>query len=201
MRAPMASRLTRLPSHHEILLLAALFAPWVVACSKGAAEPEESHFKPAAPAPADPGPATLQIIDDVTGKGKAAKEGDKVRVHYTGTLMSGKEFDSSRERGPFDFTLGKAEVIKGWDEGVVGMKVGGKRRLVVPEALGYGEAGNPPTIPPKAGLKFEVELLEINPTTPAPSASPPSDPNGADPEFDPSMMGDPDDQPMEEPPQ
>jgi FKBP-type peptidyl-prolyl cis-trans isomerase FkpA len=201
MRAPMVSRVTRLPRLHEILVLAALFAPLAQACSKGAAEPAESHYKPAAAAPADPGPATLQILDDLTGKGKTAKPGDKVRVHYTGTLMSGKEFDSSRERGPFDFTLGKGEVIKGWDEGVVGMKVGGKRRLVIPEALGYGEAGNPPTIPPKAGLKFEVELLEINPATPAPGASPSPDLGGADPELDPSMMGDPDDQPMEEPPQ
>jgi FKBP-type peptidyl-prolyl cis-trans isomerase FkpA len=184
---------------YEILLLAALLAPSLEACSKGAAEPEESHFKPAAPAPADPGPATLQIIDDVPGKGKAAKAGDKVRVHYTGTLMNGKEFDSSRERGtPFDFTLGKGEVIKGWDDGVVGMKVGGKRRLVIPEALGYGEEGSSPKIPPKAGLKFEVELLEINPVSPAPASTSP-DLSSPDQEFDPSMLGDPDQEPTEEP--
>ncbi len=164
----------------------------LAACSKSVAEPTESHFKPAPAPPVDPGPATLQIIDDVVGKGKvAAKAGDKVRVHYTGTLMNGKKFDSSRDHGtPFDFTLGAGGVIKGWDEGVVGMKVGGKRRLVIPEALGYGENGSPPNIPAKAGLKFEIELLEINPTTALPSAAP-----SAMPDFDPSMLGDPDEQP------
>jgi FKBP-type peptidyl-prolyl cis-trans isomerase len=140
------------------------------------------------------------MIDDVVGKGKAAAAGDKVRVHYTGTLMNGKVFDSSRERGvPFDFTLGEGSVIKGWDQGVVGMKVGGKRALGIPEALAYGEAGSPPKIPPKAGLKFEIELLEINPTTPLPSP-PPGHGAGADQGFDPSMMEDPDQEP-EEPPQ
>jgi FKBP-type peptidyl-prolyl cis-trans isomerase len=179
-----------------IVLLAALAAPSLAACSKGPAE-EESHFKPAAAAPVDPGPATLQVTDDLVGKGKAAvKSGDKVRVHYTGTLMSGKKFDSSRDRGtPFDFTVGTGGVIKGWDEGVVGMKVGGKRRLVIPEALGYGEAGSPPDIPPKAGLKFDIELLEINPTTASPASPTPP----ADPELDPSMFGDPDQEPAEEP--
>ena len=165
------------------------------ACSKTVAEPDESHFKPAAPPPPDPGPAALQVTDDAPGKGKPAQAGDKVRVHYTGTLMNGKKFDSSRDRGtPFDFTLGKGEVIKGWDEGVLGMKVGGKRRLVIPEALGYGEAGSSPKIPPKAGLKFEVELLEINPTSASPAAAP-----SAEPEIDPSMFGDPDQEPPDEP--
>jgi peptidylprolyl isomerase len=113
-------------------------------------------------------------------------------VHYTGTLMSGKKFDSSRDHGtPFEFTLGSGGVIKGWDEGVVGMKVGGKRRLVIPEALGYGETGSPPDIPAKAGLKFEIELLDVNPTTPLPAAKAPS---GA-PDFDPSALGDPDQEP------
>ena len=177
--------------HPHLLLFLALAASPLVACSKSVAEPAESHFKPAPAPPTDPGPATLQITDDVVGKGKAAAAaGDKVRVHYTGTLMNGKKFDSSRDRGtPFDFTLGKGEVIKGWDEGVVGMKVGGKRRLVIPEALGYGEAGSPPNIPAKAGLKFDIELLEINPKSPPPSA-PSSAPPGH--EIDPSMMGDPD---------
>jgi FKBP-type peptidyl-prolyl cis-trans isomerase len=111
-------------------------------------------------------------------------------VHYTGTLMDGKKFDSSRDHGtPFDFKLGGGSVIKGWDQGVVGMKVGGKRRLVIPEALGYGEAGSPPSIPPKAGLKFDIELLAINPKDAAPSPPP-----SAEPELDPSMFGDPDEQ-------
>jgi FKBP-type peptidyl-prolyl cis-trans isomerase FkpA len=187
----MLCRLTTLP------LVAALAALPLAACSKSVAEPQESQFKPAAPPPTDPGPATLQTIDDAPGKGPAAKAGDKVRVHYTGTLMNGKKFDSSRDRGtPFDFTLGKGEVIKGWDQGVAGMKVGGKRRLVIPEALGYGENGSPPNIPPKAGLKFDVELLAINPTGPAPSSSSAS----PGPDFDPSVVGDPDEQPQEEQP-
>jgi FKBP-type peptidyl-prolyl cis-trans isomerase FkpA len=169
----------RRPFGLHLLVAAALSsaASLLPACSKSVAEPDESHFKPAPPPPVDPGPATLQVIDEAVGKGKAAQSGDKVRVHYTGTLMNGKKFDSSRDHGtPFDFTLGKSEVIKGWDEGVVGMKVGGKRRLVIPEALGYGEAGSPPNIPSRAGLKFEIELLAINPPG-APSASPPREPD------------------------
>jgi FKBP-type peptidyl-prolyl cis-trans isomerase FkpA len=183
-----------LPTLAALLVLAALPE---LACSKSVAEPEESHFKPAPAPAADPGPATLQITDDAPGKGPAAKDGDKVRVHYTGTLINGKKFDSSRDRGtPFDFTLGKGEVIKGWDQGVLGMRAGGKRRLVIPEALGYGEAGSPPNIPPKAGLKFDVELLAINPT-----GAPPSSPSAAaSPDFDPSVLGDPDDQPPEDQP-
>ena len=178
----------------SVLVVAALLISPLVACSKSVAEPDESHFKPAPPPPVDPGPATLQIVDEVPGKGKGASPGDKVRVHYTGTLISGKKFDSSLDRGiPFDFTLGAGGVIKGWDEGVVGMKVGGKRRLVIPEALGYGETGSPPDIPPHAGLKFAIELLEINPTSALPSPPP-----GPGPDFDPSMLGDPDEAPQEE---
>ena len=116
-----------------LVLLGALLGS--SACSKGASEPGAGDFKPAPPTPADPGPAALQSIDDVIGKGAEAKAGDTVRVHYTGTLMNGTKFDSSRDRGtPFDFKLGEGAVIKGWDQGVVGMKVGGKRRLVIPEA-------------------------------------------------------------------
>jgi len=84
-------------------------------------------------------------------------------VHYTGTLMSGKKFDSSRDRGdPFEFKLGAGQVIKGWDQGVAGMKVGGKRKLVIPYDLAYGEAGHPPDIPAKSALKFDVELIAVN---------------------------------------
>ena len=96
------------------------------------------------------------------GKGDAvAKAGDKVSVHYTGWLTSGKQFDSSLTRGtPFSFTIGKGQVIKGWDEGVAGMKVGEKRKLVVPGSLGYGAAGTS-GIPANATLIFEVDLLAI----------------------------------------
>jgi FKBP-type peptidyl-prolyl cis-trans isomerase len=105
----------------------------------------------------------LQYWDIVVGTGKVAKEGDGVRVHYTGWLTSGKKFDSSVDAGrPFTFVLGNGEVIKGWDEGVAGMKIGGKRQLHIPPDLGYGENGTPDgTIPPNSALIFEVQLLSI----------------------------------------
>jgi FKBP-type peptidyl-prolyl cis-trans isomerase FkpA len=99
--------------------------------------------------------------DVVVGTGKEAKAGDKVKVNYTGTLTNGTEFDSSVGKDPFTFTLGKGEVIKGWDKGVEGMKVGGKRKLTIPHDLGYGDRGSPPKIPPRATLLFDVELLDV----------------------------------------
>ena len=107
-------------------------------------------------------PSGLQYEDQQEGTGVAAKAGDTVEVHYTGTLNDGKKFDSSRDRNrPFAFKLGAGQVIKGWDEGVAGMKVGGKRKLVIPSDLGYGPRGYPGAIPPNAELTFEVELLKI----------------------------------------
>ena len=101
----------------------------------------------------------LQIIEVANTDG-AAKAGDIVWVHYTGTLTDGKKFDSSLDRGePIRFRLGKGEVIKGWDEGVAGMKVGEKRKLIIPAELGYGTAGSPPTIPGGSELHFDVELV------------------------------------------
>jgi FKBP-type peptidyl-prolyl cis-trans isomerase len=104
----------------------------------------------------------MQIIDEVVGTGQEAKTGDTVSVNYTGWLADGTKFDSSYDRNQtFDFTLGAGNVIKGWDEGVVGMKVGGKRKLIIPPDLGYGASGFPPVIPANATLTFEVELVAI----------------------------------------
>jgi FKBP-type peptidyl-prolyl cis-trans isomerase len=104
----------------------------------------------------------LKYVDLKEGKGQTAKAGDMVSVHYTGWLTSGKKFDSSVDRGePFSFKLGAGQVIKGWDEGVAGMKVGGKRKLMIPPDLGYGQRGAGRDIPPNAELIFEVELLKV----------------------------------------
>ena len=105
----------------------------------------------------------LQIEDTQEGSGAVAQAGQKVSVHYTGTLYpSGEKFDSSLDRGqPFEFQLGAGQVIKGWDEGIQGMKIGGKRTLIIPPQMAYGEGGFPPVIPPSSTLKFEVELLGI----------------------------------------
>ncbi|HPY96685.1 MAG TPA: FKBP-type peptidyl-prolyl cis-trans isomerase [Candidatus Cloacimonadota bacterium] len=98
------------------------------------------------------------------GQGEQCKKGDLVRVHYTGWLMDGTKFDSSLDRRQaFDFKLGAGMVIKGWDQGVEGMKIGEKRVLIIPSKLAYGDRGAGGVIPPKATLKFEVELLDINP--------------------------------------
>jgi FKBP-type peptidyl-prolyl cis-trans isomerase FkpA len=105
----------------------------------------------------------LKYEDLKEGAGDEAKAGDTVEVHYTGWLKDGKKFDSSLDRKqPFSFKLGAGRVIKGWDEGVAGMKVGGKRKLTIPPTLGYGAGGTPDgTIPPNAELIFEVELLKV----------------------------------------
>lgn len=107
-------------------------------------------------------PDGLQIGDVVVGTGTEAVAGKEVTVHYTGTFIDGTKFDSSLDRGkPFPFKLGAGMVIKGWDEGVAGMKVGGKRKLIIPSDLGYGPNGYPGAIPPNATLLFDVELLGV----------------------------------------
>ena len=104
----------------------------------------------------------LQSEDLKVGTGAEAKAGQQVTVHYVGTLTNGTKFDSSRDRGEgFGFKLGAGQVIKGWDQGVAGMKIGGLRKLTIPPELAYGAGGYPPVIPPNSTLVFEVELLEV----------------------------------------
>ena len=103
----------------------------------------------------------LIIVDIVKGEGDEANSGQTVSVNYTGTLEDGTQFDTSIGRGPFSFPLGAGRVIKGWDEGVAGMKVGGKRKLTIPPELGYGDQGAGNVIPPGATLVFEIELLSV----------------------------------------
>ena len=164
----------------DSLLVAPLAMLALAACSKVAEPDPPAKSDPAqkpsaattaaagstAPAKAVPldstKPGTLEKVDMKVGTGAEAVNGKKVKVHYTGTLTNGTKFDSSLDSGkPFTFTLGMGEVIRGWDIGVAGMKVGGKRKLTIPYHLAYGEAGSPPTIPPKATLLFDVELLGV----------------------------------------
>ncbi len=104
----------------------------------------------------------LRYVDIAKGQGEEASAGRTATVHYTGWLANGKKFDSSRDRNePFSFTIGAQQVIAGWDEGVAGMRVGGRRKLVIPPELGYGAAGAPPDIPPNSILVFDVELMDV----------------------------------------
>lgn len=129
----------------------------LAACASGFDSPSPETAAATAAAPA----AGLEIQDLKVGTGAEARAGRRVRVNYTGKLTNGTTFDSSIGRSPFTFTLGAGDVIKGWDQGVAGMKVGGKRKLVIPPELGYGPAGAPPKIPPNATLVFEVDLLGV----------------------------------------
>lgn len=155
---------TRVPEPESSAPVAAPTASTTAAASAAPAA-GEALIAPL-PAASAEGPAVPTLVKEDTkpGKGAAAKTGDTVRVHYTGTLMNGTKFDSSRDRNePFEFTLGAGGVIKGWDEGVVGMKVGGQRKLTIPVDMAYGKAGRPPVIPPNSPLKFDIELIEIVP--------------------------------------
>jgi peptidylprolyl isomerase len=139
-------------------LLALLFVFLLASCSKSGPT--------SAPTKVTGAPQTtatgLQYWDIATGTGETAAPGKRVKVHYTGWLADGKKFDSSLDRGqPFQLILGIGQVIRGWDQGVAGMKVGGKRQLRIPPELGYGARGAGSDIPPNATLIFDVELLEI----------------------------------------
>jgi len=146
----------------------------VLALTAAVAIAQTAAKKPAAPARPNTSAPTkvtgdgvktdsgLQYWEIRVGNGQVAKEGSRVRVHYTGWLTTGKKFDSSVDADrPFDFTIGNAEVIKGWEQGIAGMKVGGKRQLRIPPELGYGAEGYPPDIPPNATLIFDVQLLGV----------------------------------------
>mgnify|MGYP001571782313 CR=1 FL=1 len=127
-------------------------------CSNHKQKNENKAVNPMEPPP----PSGLKLVELVPGQGPSPKTGQKVTVHYTGTFQDGKKFDSSVDRGqPFSFTLGVGQVIKGWDEGVATMKVGEKRKLLIPSQLGYGASGAGGIIPPNTDLIFEVELLTI----------------------------------------
>ena len=120
----------------------------------GAAEQKESKIVTSA--------SGLKYLDLVVGNGASPVKGQQVTVHYTGTLENGKKFDSSVDRGrPFTFVIGVGQVIKGWDEGVMSMKVGGRRKLIIPAQLGYGARGAGGVIPPNTTLLFDVELLDV----------------------------------------
>jgi FKBP-type peptidyl-prolyl cis-trans isomerase len=155
----------------KLFLLPAIFAILALASGCGSSEKSGASTASGTSSPSSPAkvtgepkttPSGLQYWDIVTGTGETAVPGKPVSVHYTGWLTSGEKFDSSVDRGkPFVFTLGAGQVIKGWDEGVAGMKAGGKRQLRIPPSLGYGENGAGGVIPPNATLIFDVELIEV----------------------------------------
>lgn len=170
----------RKPALFLSLLSLALFTLLLFGCGEADQNEESDTEKPdndsggkqekvrKKPVDAKPGPiiktaSGLQYQDLVKGAGKMAIRGSRLSVHYTGMLDDGTVFDSSRkpDREPYEVIPGVSGVIQGWHEGLVGMRVGGKRKLIIPPDLGYGEQGSPPKIPPNAKLIFEIELLEI----------------------------------------
>ena len=146
---------------HNALWMATIAVLAGAAFAQGGAKPYTSAPTKVTGAPTKTA-SGLEYWDIKVGSGATAQRGQMVKVHYTGWLTSGKKFDSSVDHGqPFTFHLGGGEVIKGWDEGVEGMKVGGKRQLKIPPELAYGQRGYPPIIPPSSTLIFDVELLGV----------------------------------------
>jgi peptidylprolyl isomerase len=135
-----------------------------VTTPKASTNLKDTKSKPAIPKPTGSPPKRLVVKDIVVGKGPAAKKGDQLSMQYVGvTFDDGQEFDSSWDSGtPFDLTLGQGTVIKGWDQGLVGIKQGGRRELIIPAKLGYGAQGQPPSIPPNATLVFIVDALKVS---------------------------------------
>jgi peptidylprolyl isomerase len=161
--------------------VAAVIAVIIVLVTGGDDNSSSSDFdpssvtKPKVEVPDGPPPKTLQTDDITVGEGTEAEAGDTLTMQYVGVLYdNGKEFDSSWSAGqPFEFQLGAGSVIPGWDQGIQGMKVGGRRELIIPPDLAYGAQGSPPTIPPDSTLVFVVDLLDVQPpgaatTTPTP---------------------------------
>ena len=138
-------------------------APNAPAPPKASANLKDTKSKPAIPKQKGAPPKKLVVKDIVAGKGRAAKKGDRLTMQYVGvTFADGQEFDSSWDSGqPFKFQLGKGSVIKGWDQGLVGIKPGGRRELIIPSKLAYGKTGQPPTIPPNAALVFIVDAISV----------------------------------------
>ena len=139
-------------------------APAAPPAPKASTDLTDTKTKPAIPKPTGNPPAKLEVKDIVKGKGRAAKKGDQLSMQYVGvTFSTGEEFDSSWDRGePFDFQLGKGSVIKGWDQGLIGIQPGGRRELTIPAKLAYGAQGQPPTIGPNEPLVFIVDALKVS---------------------------------------